>query len=139
MRHRRYHSEVQHLTHETEALSMNAESLPFSPTRTVDGFVFLSGQGGFVPETGELAGSSIDEQTEQTLRNIATLLGQHGCTLADVVSCLVHLSDLNDFGRFNEIYATHFPEPRPVRTTVGALLVAGMIVEITVVAHTPAM
>jgi len=117
---------------------MNTESLPFSPTRTVDGFVFLSGQGGFVPETGELAGNSIDDQTEQTLRNVAALLEQHGCTLADVVSCLVHLSDLNDFRRFNEIYATHFPEPRPVRTTVGAPLVAGMIVEITVIAHAPA-
>ena len=115
---------------------MATESLPFSPTRTVDGLIFLSGQGGFVPGSGELAGPSIDEQTEQTLRNIAALLGQHGCTLANVVSCLVHLSDLNDFRRFNEIYATHFQEPRPVRTTVGAPLVSGMLVEITVVAHT---
>ena len=116
---------------------MDPASLPFSPTRTVDGLVFLSGQGGFVPESGELAGSSIAEQTEQTLRNIAALLTQHNCTLADVVSCLVHLSDLDDFARFNEIYAAHFPEPRPVRTTVGAQLVAGMLVEITVVARTP--
>jgi reactive intermediate/imine deaminase len=116
---------------------MDNESLPFSPTRTVDGFVFLSGQGGFVPGSGELAGNSIAEQTEQTVRNIAALLEQHDCTLADVVSCLVHLSDLNDFRRFNEIYATHFPEPRPVRTTVGAALVRGMLVEITVVARTP--
>src|SRR5712691_7404743 len=106
-RRRRYHSVAPTSATETEALSMNTESLPFSPTRAVDGFVFLSGQGGFVPETGELAGNSIDEQTEQTLRNIAALLAQHGCTLADVVSCLVHLSDLNDFRRFNEIYATH--------------------------------
>src|SRR4030081_547208 len=118
-------------------LSLDTDPLPFSPTRTVDGLVFLSGQGGFVPESGELAGRSIDEQAEQTLRNIAALLGQHDCTLADVVSCLVHLSDLSDFPRFNEIYATHFPEPRPVRTTVGAQLVNGMLVEITVVARTP--
>lgn len=81
--------------------------------------------------------TGIDEQTEQTLRNVATLLGQHDCTLANVVSCLVHLSELNDFARFNKIYAAHFPEPRPVRTTVGAALVNGMLVEITVVAHTP--
>jgi 2-iminobutanoate/2-iminopropanoate deaminase len=117
--------------------AMDIAPLPFSPTRTVDSLVFLSGQGGFVPGSGELAGSSIGEQTEQTLRNVAALLGQHHCTLADVVSCLVHLSDLNDFPRFNEVYAAHFPEPRPVRTTVGAPLVAGMLVEITVVAHTP--
>jgi 2-iminobutanoate/2-iminopropanoate deaminase len=118
-----------------EIPAMSNEPLPFSPTRTADSFVFLSGQGGFVPETGGLAGESIDEQTEQTLRNIAALLGQHDCTLADVVSCLVHLSDLSHFPRFNEIYASHFPEPRPVRTTVGARLVGGMLVEITVVAH----
>jgi reactive intermediate/imine deaminase len=113
-----------------------ADALPFSPARTVDGFVFLSGQGGFA-EDGSLAGDSIEQQTEQTIRNIAALLEQHGCTLADVVSCLVHLVDLGDFARFNEIYAAHFPEPRPVRTTVGAQLVRGMLVEITVVAHTP--
>jgi 2-iminobutanoate/2-iminopropanoate deaminase len=117
---------------------MNTQSLPFSPTRTADGWVFLSGQGGFLPDGGGLAGPAIAEQTEQTLQNIAVLLEQHGCTLADVVSCLVHLSDLDDFGRFNEIYATHFAEPRPVRTTVGAQLVAGMVVEITVIARTPA-
>lgn len=117
---------------------MDTESLPFSPTRTIDGVVFLSGQGGFLPGSGELAGHSIEEQTAQTIRNIAALLAQHDCTLANVVSCLVHLSDLNDFPRFNEIYATHFPEPRPVRTTVGASLVHGMLVEITVVAQKPA-
>jgi 2-iminobutanoate/2-iminopropanoate deaminase len=97
-------------------------------------WVFLSGQGGFDPETGEL-GETIEEQTEGTLRNVAALLEAAGCTLADVVSCLVHLADLSDFQRFNEVYVRHFAEPRPVRTTVGAPLVRGMIVEITVVAH----
>jgi enamine deaminase RidA (YjgF/YER057c/UK114 family) len=110
------------------------ESLPFSPARTAGGFVFLSGQGGF-DETGALAGDSIAAQTEQTIRNIVALLAEHGCTLADVVSCLVHLADLDDFARFNEIYAARFPEPRPVRTTVGAKLVSGMLVEITAVAR----
>jgi enamine deaminase RidA (YjgF/YER057c/UK114 family) len=110
--------------------------LPFSPTRSAAGFVLLSGQGGFLPG-GELAGDSIAAQTEQTIHNIAALLAEHDCTLSDVVSCLVHLSELADFRQFNEIYATHFPEPRPVRTTVGANLVNGMLVEITVVAHKP--
>jgi 2-iminobutanoate/2-iminopropanoate deaminase len=116
---------------------MDVETLPFSPSRVFDRWVFLSGQGGFAPESGQLVGNSIEEQTEQTLRNIAALLKQHGCTLDNVVSCLVHLSDLSHFGRFNDIYATHFAEPRPVRTTVGAALVAGMLVEITVVAQKP--
>ena len=107
---------------------------PFTPALRVGDWVFLSGQGGFDPVTGELGGS-IEEQTEGTLRNVSALLEAAGCTLADVVSCLVHLTDLTDFQRFNEVYMRHFDEPRPVRTTVGAPLVRGMIVEITVVAH----
>lgn len=112
-------------------------ALPFSPGLKVSGFVFLSGQGGFLPGTGKLAGDTIEEQTEQTLRNVAALLDRAGCGLKDAVSCLVHLSDLSLFARFNSVYARHFPEPRPVRTTVGAPLVFGMLVEITVVARVP--
>jgi 2-iminobutanoate/2-iminopropanoate deaminase len=97
--------------------------------------VYLSGQGGFLPGSGKLAGDSIEEQTEQTLQNVRALLEAAGCTLADTVSCLVHLSDLSLFSRFNAVYAKHFSEPRPVRTTVGAPLVFGMLVEITVIAR----
>jgi reactive intermediate/imine deaminase len=110
-------------------------NLPFSPSREAGGFVFLSGQGGF-DESGGLA-DTIEAQTEQTLRNVARLLEENGCTTADVVACLVHLADLGDFARFNEVYARHFDEPRPTRTTVEARLVAGMRVEITAVARRP--
>ena len=112
-------------------------ALPFSPGLKVNGFVFLSGQGGFAPATGKLAGETIEEQAEQTLRNVKALLERAGCTLDDTVSCLVHLSDLSLFARFNAVYAKHFAEPRPVRTTVGAPLVFGMLVEITVIARVP--
>jgi 2-iminobutanoate/2-iminopropanoate deaminase len=111
-------------------------NLPFSPTREAGGFVFLSGQGGF-DESGALVGDAIEAQTEQTLRNVARLLAENGCAMSDVVACLVHLVDLDDFPPFNEVYARHFEEPRPTRTTVGARLVAGMRVEVTVVARRP--
>ena len=107
---------------------------PYSPALEVGEWIFLSGQGGFDPASDGL-GETIEEQTEQTLRNISTLLEAAGCTLADVVSALVHLSDLSHFARFNAVYGRAFAEPRPVRTTVGADLVAGMLVEITVVAR----
>ena len=55
-----------------------------------------------------------------------------------MVSCLVHLSDLSAFGRFNAVYERHFREPRPVRTTVGAALLGGALVEITATARRPA-
>jgi 2-iminobutanoate/2-iminopropanoate deaminase len=107
---------------------------PYSPGLVVDGWVHLAGQGGFDPKTGEL-GAGIAAQTAQTLDNIAALLAEAGCSMNDVVSCLVHLADLDDFPEYNRVYETYFAEPRPARTTVGAALVRGMLVEITVVAR----
>src|SRR5262249_60298968 len=94
----------------------------------------LAGQGAPTPATGQL-GETIEEQTEPTLQNIAALLGAAGCTLDDVVSSLVHLSDLSLFARYNEVYGRHFSDPKPVRTTVGAALLHGMLIEITVTAR----
>jgi 2-iminobutanoate/2-iminopropanoate deaminase len=109
---------------------------PYSPALDVDGWIFLAGQGGFDPATRAL-GETIEEQTEQTLRNISVLLDAAGCTLGDVVSTLVHLTDLELFERYNEVYGRHFPDPKPVRTTVGATLLHGMLIEITVTARRP--
>ena len=77
----------------------------------------------------------IAEQTEQTFRNIEVLLEAAGSSLDDVVSCLVHLTDLSQFSAFNAIYEQKFTGVKPVRTTVRADLVAGLLVEITVVAR----
>lgn len=105
----------------------------FSPTREIDGWVLLAGQGGF-REDGTLP-DGVEAQTEQALRNVERLLSEHGCALRDVVSCLVHLRDLADLDAYNAAYARHFDEPRPVRTTVEAGLIGGMLVEITVIAR----
>lgn len=107
---------------------------PYSPGLVVDGWVFLAGQGGFDPETGEL-GPDIASQTAQTIENIAALLQEAGASLKDVVSCLVHVTDLDNFAELNRVYESYFEPPRPVRTTVRADLVRGMLVEITVVAR----
>jgi 2-iminobutanoate/2-iminopropanoate deaminase len=108
---------------------------PYSPGLSVGEWIFLSGQGGFDPETGKMISDDIAEQTAQTFRNIEVLLEAAGASLDDVVSCLVHLADLSDYAAFNAIYAEHFPGTKPVRTTVRADLVAGMRVEITAVAR----
>jgi enamine deaminase RidA (YjgF/YER057c/UK114 family) len=79
----------------------------------------------------------IGEQTEQVFRNIEVLLEGAGASLDDVVSCLVHLTDLSNFQAFNAIYEKKFSGTKPVRTTVRADLVAGMLVEITAVARAP--
>lgn len=108
---------------------------PFSPGLQVGEWIFLSGQGGFDPATGELVDGGIVAQTDQTFRNIEAILHDAGASLEDIVACLVHLSDLGLWHEFNYAYLRHFPGTRPVRTTVGADLVLGMLVEVTVIAH----
>lgn len=107
---------------------------PYSAALAVDGWIFLAGQGGTDPVTGSMA-DGIEAQTEQVFRNVAALLEEAGASLDDVVSCLVHLTDLAHFPAFNVAYARQFPGIRPVRTTVRADLLAGMLVEVTVVAR----
>ena len=108
---------------------------PYSPGLRLDDWIFLSGQGGFVPNTGQVVSADLAEQTEQTFNNIETVLEAAGASLDDVVSCLVHLVDLADFPAFNAVYGQKFPRVKPVRTTVRADLVAGLRVEITVIAR----
>jgi 2-iminobutanoate/2-iminopropanoate deaminase len=103
---------------------------PYSPGLVVGDWVFLAGQMG--------SGETIEDQTGDALRKITILLGEAGCTVDDVVSCQAYLADLSDFRRFNAVYEQHFPEPRPVRTTVGAALLGGGLVELTVIARHPA-
>ena len=108
---------------------------PYSPGLAVGEWIFLSGQGGFDPNTGKMISDDIAEQTEQTFRNLEVLLEAAGASLDDVVSCLVHVTDLSQYATFNAIYETKFTGTKPVRTTVRADLVAGMLVEITAVAR----
>lgn len=96
-------------------------------------YLFTSGFGPQDPVTGEL-GRTIEEQTAQVLANLAALLATDGLTLDDVVKATVHLHDVQrDFAGFDRVYREHFGDPRPVRTTVGSVLM-DILVEIDVVA-----
>ncbi len=106
----------------------------YSPGLRVGDFIFVAGQGPVDPATGELAGDTIEAQTAQVLENIKSILEAGGASMADVVKATVHLSDLGLFPRYNAVYATYFPDPKPVRTTVGSQLL-GILVEIDVVAY----
>ncbi len=101
-------------------------------------FVYIAGQGGLDPATRNLVGDTIEAQTKQALENVRSILEAAGASMSDVVKSTVHLSDLSLFPRFNAIYAEYFPDPKPVRTTVGSQLVNNMLVEIDVVAYTGA-
>ena len=107
---------------------------PYSPGLLTGDWIFLSGQGGFDPETGELVSDNIADQTAQVFRNIEVLLRAAGASLDDVVSCLVHLSDLGQFAEFNASYAKQFPGPvKPARGSflAGAVRRAGRKVSAT--------
>jgi enamine deaminase RidA (YjgF/YER057c/UK114 family) len=118
-----------------ELCSDGAPCHPFSSLRVVGGFVFLSGQGGFADH--KLVDGGVVAETAQIFRGVGALLESVGASLDDVVSCLVHLADLDDYAAFDEEYAKHFPREKPVRTIVRADLLFGMHVEITVVAKQP--
>ena len=97
-------------------------------------FIFVSGQGPLDPATGKIVGDTIEEQTARTLENIKAILEAGGATMADVVKVTAHLTDLSNFAAYNKVYATYFPDPKPVRTTVGSQLL-GMLVEIDAIAY----
>ena len=97
-------------------------------------FVFVTGTG---PVTGKLVGDTIEQQTEQTIDNLAAILGADGATLSDIVKMTVHLSDTSLFARYNQVYARRLSRPYPVRTTVGSDLghSPGMLIEMDCVAY----
>lgn len=102
----------------------------------VGDFLFVSGQGPLDPATGQLVLGTIEEQTARVLENIKIILEAGGATMADVVKVSAHLSDVELFERYNQVYATYFPDPKPARTTVGSQLPAkGMLVEIDAIAY----
>jgi 2-iminobutanoate/2-iminopropanoate deaminase len=106
----------------------------YSPGIRAGDFIFVSGQGPLDPATGKIVGDTIEQQTARTLDNVKAILAAAGATMADVVKVGAHLSDLALFERYNRVYATYFPDPRPARTTVGSQLL-GILVEIDAIAY----
>lgn len=106
----------------------------YSPGLRAGDFIFVAGQGPTNPATGKIEADDIEGQTRQVLENVKAILEAGGATMADVVKSTVHLSDLSLFARYNAVYAEYFPDPKPVRTTVGSQLL-GMLVEIDVIAY----
>jgi 2-iminobutanoate/2-iminopropanoate deaminase len=107
---------------------------PFSPPVRTGEFIYVSGQVGQDPVSGRLVDGGIERQTEQAFANVSAVLAAAGKSLADVVRVGVYLTDMGDFAAMNAIYARHFAEPYPARTTVGvAALPLGAAMEIDVV------
>ena len=108
---------------------------PYSQAIEVNGMVFTSGQLPLNPATGAFP-EGIAEQTRQSLTNVKAILEQAGLTMDSVVKTTVFLSDMNNFGAMNEVYATFFSEGNyPARSAVEvARLPKDALVEIEVIA-----
>ncbi len=92
---------------------------PYSQGVRVGNFIYLSGQIGVDPKTGELQNKSIKKETEQVLNNLKAVLKESNASLEDVVRVDIFITDMANYVEINEIYGKHFSEGvKPARLTV---------------------
>ncbi len=103
----------------------------------IDGLLFVSGQAAVDFKTSEFRLGTIEEETVRTMDNLKAIIEAAGATLDDVVKCTVHLSNIDDFDRYNKVYASYFPNIKPARTTVQSVLAENIKVEIDCIAIVP--
>ena len=107
---------------------------PYSPAVLVSDSLYISGQLGIDPTTGKLL-EGIEAQTNQSLTNIKNLLQEVGMDMNHIVKTTVFLSDINNFAKMNEVYATYFNDVCPARSCFEvAKLPSGGLVEIEAIA-----
>ncbi len=111
----------------------------YSSAVEIDGWVYVSGQGPVDPKTAQAIRGTIEDETKIVLLAIERILKAAGCTMNDVVKSTVHLSDMEDFDRYNAVYKQFFLDRGctifPARTTVQSKLWNQIQVEIDVVAR----
>jgi len=123
---------------EVVQLEVAASNPNLSPATRFGNLVFVSGQTGRDPVTGEV-GKDIREQTRNVLERIKRVLEAAGTSLDNVLTATTYLTDRNSLSAYNEEYAKYFPNNRPARTTVtvAALNAPELLIEITVTACIP--
>mgnify|MGYP001774676098 FL=1 len=110
---------------------------PYSQANIFGDFVFTSGQVPLDPATGDIVGTTIEEQTRQVFKNMKAILETAGSSLDKVLKTTVFIKNMNDFGKMNEIYAEFFTEGSyPSRSAVEvARLPKDVLVEIETLAY----
>ncbi|MCX7785919.1 MAG: RidA family protein [candidate division WOR-3 bacterium] len=108
---------------------------PYSQAIQVDNLIYLSGQIGISPETGNLVEGGIVAETKQIFANLKSILESINCSLDDIVSITIYLTDLSKFAEMNNIYAQYFNKDYPARATVQvSALPKGACIEMSAVA-----
>lgn len=111
---------------------------PYSQATMTGNLVYTAGQIALDPAKMEIVAGGVPEQTERVMQNLAAILEAAGTSLQRVVKTTVFLVDMNDFVAMNEVYAKHFGEHRPARSTVAVVgLPKGVRVEIEAIAERP--
>jgi 2-iminobutanoate/2-iminopropanoate deaminase len=106
----------------------------YSPGVRAGNLLFVSGQTPRDVATGQIQGTTFEEQTRLTLRNLERIIVASGASLSAVVSVTVYLSDEDNWGAFDQIYRSVFSPPYPTRAVVGAEL-RGIMVEVSAIAY----
>lgn len=109
---------------------------PYSQAVVAGNLVFCSGQLGLDPVSGDLSGKTAAEQTERAILNLKAVLLRSGSELSHVIKVTLYLKDMRSFEEVNGVYARHFVEMKPARSTVEASeLPKGALVEIDAIAE----
>lgn len=113
------------------------ETGAYSDGVVVGDLLFVSGQASVDFVASKFVLGTIEDETTRTLQNIKAIVEAAGAGMNDVVKCTVHLADINDFDRYNKVYAGFFEGVRPARTTVQSVLAEGLKVEIDCIVKLP--
>ena len=108
---------------------------PYSQAIVANKMIFTSGQIPINPKTDKIEATTIEEQTEQVMKNLHCVLAEGGVAFDRVIKTTCFLADMNDFAAFNSVYGKYFPENAPARSCVQvAALPMGAKVEVEVIA-----
>ena len=108
---------------------------PYTQGKVVNGFLFASGQVALDPQTGEIVGTTIEEQAERVMKSVGAILEAAGTDFTKVVKTTCFLADMADFAAFNAVYAKYFVN-KPARSCVAVkTLPKNLLVEIEVIAE----
>jgi 2-iminobutanoate/2-iminopropanoate deaminase len=111
---------------------------PYVQAVRVGDLIYTAGQGGLIPETGEMVKGGVEAQAEQTMNNLSAVLAAAGSDFAHVIKTTIFLRYIKDFAAVNEVYARFFEGVFPARSTVAvAALPMSALVEIEMVALVP--
>jgi 2-iminobutanoate/2-iminopropanoate deaminase len=120
----------------TEKAPAPFQGAPYSQGIVLGDLVFVAGQLGIDPASGQVVEGGITAQTDRVMQNIQAILEEAGSGLEKLLKTTIYIVDLGDFAALNEVYGGYLEEPYPARATIEiGSLPSGALVEIEAIAH----